>query len=98
MNTVLAQFGALIDKGKINYTGPTSDANVITGLLNAVYFWAGLIAVGVIVVAGFYYVSSSGDAQKIVRAKNAILYSVIGLVVILSAFVITNTVLGGVKR
>lgn len=97
MNNMFSQFAALIDKGKINYNGPTSDATVITNVLNLAYFWSALIAVGVIVAAGFFYVSSNGDAQKIVRAKNAILYSVVGLVVILSVFIITNTVLTGVR-
>lgn len=92
---------AIINKGtgegQVNYTGVTSDANLIHNLLMGAYFWAGLLATAIIIVAGFYYVTSNGNPQQITRAKNAILGSVIGLIVIMSAFIITNTVLGGIK-
>ena len=60
-----------------------------------VYFWAGVIAVVVIVVAGFYYVTSNGNPQQVTRAKNAILGAVVGLIVVLLAFAITAIILGG---
>lgn len=67
-------------------------------LLNTVYFWAGIVAVIVIIIAGFIFVTSNGDANKISRAKQAILGSVIGLVVIMLAFVITQFVIRGVSE
>lgn len=74
---------------------PTAQANsTFTGLLTVTYWLAGVIAVIVIVVAGFMYVTSGGDPAKVVRAKNAILYAVIGLVVIILAFIITGFVTG----
>lgn len=66
----------------------------ITGILNTVYFAAGIIAVIVIIISGFFYVLSNGDASKIKRAKDGILYSVVGLVIVMSAFLITNFVIG----
>ncbi len=63
-------------------------------IMNVVYLLAGMVAVLVIVVAGFIFVTSNGDANKIGQAKQAILYSVIGLVVILMAFAITQFILG----
>jgi uncharacterized membrane protein len=67
---------------------------LLPGILNTVYWIAGVAAVIVIVVAGIFYAISQGEAAKIKRAKDAILYSVIGLVVIMFAFVITNFVIG----
>lgn len=67
---------------------------LLKNILNIVYFVAGTIAVIMIVVAGLMYTVSSGDAAKITNAKNMILYSIVGLVVILSAFAITNFVIG----
>ena len=73
---------------------PQVDANVaLHGLLNAVYFWAGIICVIVIIVAGFFYVTSSGDAARVKKAKEAIFGAVIGLVLILMAFAITTFVI-----
>lgn len=76
---------------------PTASADqVLTGILTAVYTWAGIACVLVIVIAGYYYVFSQGNASNISRAKNAILAGVAGLIIILSAFVITQFVLGRV--
>lgn len=68
--------------------------NVLNSVLGIVYFAGGAACVIVIVIAGILYATSDGDAGKVKTAKNAILYAVIGLVVILMAFVITGFVLG----
>ena len=68
--------------------------DAITGILNTVYFAAGIIAIIVIIISGIFYSISQGDASKITRAKDGILYSVVGLVIIMLAFVLTNYVIG----
>ncbi len=83
--------------GKINPGGviPTPDSNsVLTGVLNTVYFAAGVAAVIVIIIAGIMYATSEGDSGKTAKAKNMILYAVVGLVVIILAFVITGFIMG----
>lgn len=72
----------------------TSSNGTFTGLLDAAYWAAAVIAVIVIIVAGFMYVTSGGDAAKVVKAKNTILYAVIGLVIIILAFAITGFITG----
>ena len=69
-------------------------SSAIAGILTTVYFAAGIVAVIVIIVSAFFYVTSQGDASKIKRAKDGILYSVVGLVIVMMAFVITNFVIG----
>jgi len=61
--------------------------------INLVYYIAGIVAVIVIVIAGITYATSVGDSGRITRAKNMILYAVIGLVVLVAAFAITNFVM-----
>jgi len=68
--------------------------SLIPGILNTVYWVAGVSAIIVIVIAGIFYAISQGEAAKIKRAKEAILYSVVGLVVVMVAFIITNFVIG----
>ena len=81
-------------------TGGTIDIPVISGDqllqngLNLMYFIAGIIAVIMIIVAGIMYTSSAGDAKSVATAKNMILFSIVGLVIIMSAFAITNFVIG----
>lgn len=65
----------------------------LTAGLNRVFFWAGVVAVIMIVIAGIQYITSSGDPNKAVTAKYAVYYSSIGLVIVLLAFAIVNIVL-----
>jgi len=39
----------------------------------------------VIVLAGFYFVTAAGDPAKVTKAKQMILYALIGLVIVLAA-------------
>jgi hypothetical protein len=74
---------------------PTGSGNdIFDSILNLLYFVIGIIAVIVIIVAGIRYSTSGGDSSKVSSAKNQILYAVVGLVVVMSAFLITNFVVG----
>ena len=53
---------------------------------------AGLIAAGFFVWGGIGYITSSGNPETLDRSKKTLLYSAIGLAVVLGAFVLTNIV------
>lgn len=74
------------------------DTSTMGTVMNTVYLWAGIVAVLVLIIAGFIFITSNGDSSKIVRAKNTVLGAVIGLVIILFAFVITQFVIRGVNQ
>ena len=78
--------------------GSSSDQLPITiiNILNVVIGISGLIAVIFIIIGGFNYMTSSGDAAKIKKAKDTILYACIGLVVCVIAFAIVNWVIAAV--
>jgi hypothetical protein len=97
MQYYLLQFAALINKSDINLPGPTSDKDLVKNILLPVYFWAGVIAVIIIIVSGFLYVTSNGNPSQVTRAKNAIIGAVVGLIFVLIAFGITTMVLGAVS-
>lgn len=78
------------DIGIVKISADTLLANA----LNTVYLVCGILAIIVIIVAGYFYVTSSGNATNVEKAKNAIISAVIGLVVVLLAFVITGFVTG----
>lgn len=84
---------AKLDAGKVGVEKINAD-NAINGILNTAYFAAGIVAVVVIIISAFFYVTSQGDPSKIKRAKDGILYAVVGLVVVMLAFVITNFIIG----
>lgn len=91
---VLSLIGATLNGGgTVNIPELTGDQILQNGL-NLAYFIAGVIAVIVIVVGGIMFATSAGDQGNVTKAKNLILYAVVGLVVIFAAFAITNFVIG----
>jgi len=62
-------------------------------VVNALLFVVGILSVIMIIVGGFRYVTSAGNASAVTGAKNTIIYAVIGLVVAFLAFAIVNWVL-----
>lgn len=75
-----------------------ADAAYMQNIFNGIYGIAGVVAVGFIVYAGIQYIMSSGDPGKIAKAKNTILYSAIGLVIIILAAAITTFVIQTVTQ
>ena len=61
-------------------------------LINVVLSVVGVLAVGVIVYGAINYSTSLGDTGKVARAKNIIIYGVVGLVVALLAWAIVSFV------
>lgn len=61
--------------------------------VNALLFLIGVASIIVIIIGGFMYTTSSGEAAQITKAKNMILYAVVGLVIAFSAYAIVNWVL-----
>lgn len=74
---------------------PKESATVILGkALDMVYFIAGAVAVIVIILAGYTFSTAVYDQAKITQAKNSIVYAVVGLIVVIMAFGITQFVMG----
>lgn len=62
-------------------------------IIDLLLFLAGSIAIIVIVIAGLRYVTSSGDPQTASKAKNTIIYAIVGLVVAILSYAIVNFIL-----
>lgn len=71
-----------------------ADDAQINSLFNTIYFWAGIICVGMIIYGGILYTTSQSDQSKVTAAKNSIMYAIVGLIIVAIAFLITNFVLG----
>lgn len=84
--------GAEPDKYIDSKTTTTLDTSVLN-IINAVIGVLGIVAVVVIIIGGVQYMTSSGDAGKVKKAKDTILYGIIGLVVVILAFAIVNFVI-----
>lgn len=62
-------------------------------LTNALLFILGSIAVVVIIIAGITYSMSAGDPALVTKAKNTIIYAIVGLVTAILAYAIVNFVI-----
>lgn len=65
-------------------------------IINVALGIIGFIAVAMIIVGGVQYTTSAGDAARVTKAKNTILYGVVGLVIALLAFAIVNFILANI--
>jgi hypothetical protein len=68
-------------------------AQFLTNALNLTYFAAGVVAVIVIIIAGYTFATGVYDPAKITQAKNQLLYSIVGLICVIFAFVITQFIM-----
>jgi len=82
----------------------SSDANsndlmsTVNTIINVIIGVIGFVAVVVIILGGVQYTTSAGDPGKVKKAKDTILYGIIGLVVALLAFAIVNFVLASILK
>lgn len=72
--------------------GPSVNSLISTAI-NLLSLVAGVIAVIMLIVSGFKYITSQGDAGSITSAKNSLLYAIIGLVVVVFAQILVKFVL-----
>ncbi|MCX6728158.1 MAG: hypothetical protein NTV39_00090 [Candidatus Saccharibacteria bacterium] len=71
-----------------------SAVSVLNGVISGIYIIVGAVAVVIIILSSFTFMSGAYDPAKIAKAKNTILYSVVGLIVVIIAFAITQFILG----
>lgn len=81
-----------------NFTGTKNFEDSIINIINAIIGVLGLVAVVIIIVGGIQYMTSTGDAGKVKKAKDTILYGVIGLVICVLAFAIVNFVISNIIK
>ncbi|MBR0467920.1 hypothetical protein IJJ53_03400 [Candidatus Saccharibacteria bacterium] len=82
--------------GGVNYVAGGSGTELegnITNILNGIIAALGIVAVVVMIIGGINYMTSAGDAGKVKKAKDTILYGLIGLIICVLAFAIVNFVI-----
>jgi hypothetical protein len=86
----------------INYVSPLNLANAdprtaSISLVRLMMTFLGIIAVVIILLGGFKWMTAAGNEDKVSEAKKLIGAGIIGLVIILSAFLIVNFVINNVS-
>jgi hypothetical protein len=68
----------------------------IKTIVNILLYILAAISVVFIILAGIYYTTSGGDSANVKKAKDTLLYSVVGLIVAILAYSIVNFVITNV--
>ncbi len=79
-------------------SGSSSLISIATGIMNWLLVVVGILGVVGFVIAGIIYLTAAGDDTQIEKGKNAMVYSIVGVIVALMGVVIINAVqkmLGG---
>ncbi len=71
-------------------------AAVIGSIIGYALSFIGVIFMVLILYGGYLWMTSYGDSQKVDKAKDLITGAVIGLVIIIAAYTITNFVVGAI--
>jgi hypothetical protein len=93
-----AKFSATKSKipllGTADFSKATDGKSAIVTLANnaisLILLIIGIVAVFYLIFAGFQYLTAGGDADKVKKARAGIVNAVIGIVIILSAFLIVR--------
>ncbi len=81
------QFGASIGLS-------SADPRIIASRIIQIFLgFLGIIATGLIIYAGFLWMTAAGNEDKIDKAKKTLVSAIIGLIIILSAFAIATFIL-----
>ena len=70
----------------------TAPASIVTTAMNWFFAIAAILCVAIIVWAGITYATAGGDEEKVGKAKNRLIYGIIGVALIIGAYAITQLI------
>lgn len=68
--------------------GPLTLSTIISNLISVALWLSAVVAVGFLIYGGIMFMTSGGDADKTTKARNTILYAVVGVIVVALSFAI----------
>lgn len=77
----------------VQQVGGGSLEQLIQTIVNVVLLLAGIVAVIYLIIGGYQYITSSGNAEQAQAGRTTVLNSIIGLVIIFAAYLIVQFVL-----
>lgn len=78
------------------YSGIVATTSIREAIINWTNFFLGflaLIAMIILIFAGFMYITAAGNDEQAKKAKNTIMWVVIGIIIILIAYAFVNTLI-----
>lgn len=76
-------FGNLLDS--LNYTSFDNLTDFLSNIIQFAMTFAVIIAVIAVLVAGFKYITSAGDSEKVKGSTQSLIFALVGLVIVFLA-------------
>ncbi len=77
---------------------PAHPAQIAATIIQIMLGLLGIVFVILMIYGGVLYMTSTGEAKKVEHAKNVIIYAVIGVLIIATAYAITTFVVNAILR
>lgn len=84
--------GAPANTGLPESNGTGGIIQIMTNIMNWLLIVVGILGVVAFIIAGILYLTSAGDDEQIGKAKKAMVYSIVGIIVALVGVVAINAV------
>src|SRR5688500_13329016 len=98
MREIFTLLATQINKNEVSIPKAAADQAQLNGIFTAVLGIAGAICVLFIIIGGLRYVTSQGNADAVRAGREMIIYSIVGLVVVMMSFLIVQLVLGVINQ
>ena len=66
----------------------SAPGNIFADIINTLLVWGGAVAILFIIIGGFRYIISMGNPEGAEKARNTVLYAVLGLILIFAAYLV----------
>lgn len=66
----------------------TSPGNIFVDVINTLFVWGAAVALLFIIIGGFRYIISMGNPEGAEKARNTVLYAILGLILIFTSYLI----------
>ncbi|MBI5022709.1 MAG: hypothetical protein HZC05_00890 [Candidatus Magasanikbacteria bacterium] len=87
-----------INYGKATGLGEKDVRNTVASIINVALGLLGIVAVVIILIGGFEWMTAGGNEEKTGEARNRIFAGIIGLAIILSAYAIATFVINSLTK
>lgn len=86
---------AITNPGLAPKTGSFSINSLIANIMQWLFWVIGFIALAALLYGGFLYITAGGDSDKTTKARNTILYALLGIFIVVASAALISWVTTG---
>lgn len=78
----------------LDYDWNADPESVVKRVIDYALIFVGAIALGFVIYGGVLYITSGGDAEKTTKARNTLLYAILGVIVVVISYALVTWATG----